>query len=228
MAALVLLSGITDWLSARVRQVLGAPARLEVNLAPGCEAQAAQLTRAAPSSRGLLALLGLAVLVVPLALVYLQPDFGRLVSPRTQALLGQMLAEMFPPDLSGDQIARLLQLSLQTLAMSIVAMAIAGLFGLALAHPAARRESGPRWPYWLTRGGLLVLRAVPAPVWALLFLFVMFPGPLPGALALAVHNLGILGRLIAEAVENVDQRPTRALQHAGAPPPTLSSMALCR
>jgi len=218
IAALVLLSGITDWLSARVRQVLGAPARLEVNLAPGCEAQAAQLTRAAPSSRGLLALLGLAVLVVPLALVYLQPDFGRLVSPRTQALLGQMLAEMFPPDLSGDQIARLLQLSLQTLAMSIVAMAIAGLLGLALAHPAARRERGPRWPYWLTRGGLLVLRAVPAPVWALLFLFVMFPGPLPGALALAVHNLGILGRLIAEAVENVDQRPTRALQHAGAPP----------
>jgi len=41
---------------------------------------------------------------------------------------------------------------------------------------------------------------------------------LPGALALAVHNLGILGRLIAEALENVDQRPTRALQHAGAPP----------
>jgi phosphonate transport system permease protein len=97
-------------------------------------------------------------------------------------------------------------------------MAIAGLLGIALAQLAVRRSSGLRWLYLLSRGGLLFLRAIPAPVWALLFLFVMFPGPLPGALALAMHNLGILGRLIAEAVENVDQRPMWAIQHAGAPP----------
>jgi len=218
MAALLMLSGTTDWLSARVRQSLGAPARLEVNLAPGCDAQAASLARATPSSRGLLALLASAILLVPLSLLYLQPDFGRLVSPRTQMLLDQMLREMFPPDLSGDQVLRLLQLSSQTLAMSIVAMAIAGLLGIALAQLAVRRSSGLRWLYLLSRGGLLFLRAIPAPVWALLFLFVMFPGPLPGALALAMHNLGILGRLIAEAVENVDQRPMWAIQHAGAPP----------
>jgi len=217
MAALVVLSGATDWLSARVRRALGAPTRLEVTLAPGCDAQAASLARATPSSRGLLILLVLGIALVPLSLLYLRPDFGRLFSPRTQALLGQMLSEMFPPDLSGDQIVRLFQLSSQTLAMSIFAMTIAGLLGLALAQPAARRERGPRWPYWLTRGGLLFLRAIPAPVWALLFLFVLFPGPLPGALALAMHNLGIVGRLIAEAVENVDQRPMRALQHGGAP-----------
>jgi phosphonate transport system permease protein len=218
MAALLVLSGTTDWLSARVRRALGAPARLEVNLAAGCEAQAAGLARTSPSSRGLLLLLASAALLVPLSLLYLQPDFGRLVSPRTQALLGQMLREMFPPDLSSEQAIRMLQLSLQTLSMSIVAMAIAGLLGIVLAQLAARRSGGLRWPYWVTRGGLLFLRAIPAPVWALLFLFVMFPGPLPGALALAVHNLGILGRLIAEAVENVDQRPMRALQHAGASP----------
>ncbi|MCL6509159.1 MAG: ABC transporter permease subunit [Anaerolineae bacterium] len=218
IAALIALSGATDWLSARVRQVLGAPTRLEVNLAPGCDAQAAALARATPSSRTLLGLLVVGAALVPLSLLYIRPDFGRLFSPRTQMLFGQMVREMFPPDLSAENMASLLQLSLQTLAMSIFAIAVAGAFGIVLAQPAARRAMGARWPYWLARGSLLFLRAIPAPVWALLFLFVMFPGPLPGALAIAVHNLGILGRLIAEAVENVDQRPMRVLRHGGTPP----------
>jgi phosphonate transport system permease protein len=45
----------------------------------------------------------------------------------------------------------------------------------------------------------------------------MYPGPLPGALALAAYNLGILGRLMAEGVENLDPAPTEALTTAGAP-----------
>jgi phosphonate transport system permease protein len=48
------------------------------------------------------------------------------------------------------------------------------------------------------------------------FLFVMFPGILPGALALGVHNFGILGRLMAEVNENLDDRPVRALRALGA------------
>jgi phosphonate transport system permease protein len=68
------------------------------------------------------------------------------------------------------------------------------------------------------RGVLLLLRAVPPPVWALVLLFVLLPGVLPGALALAVYTLGVLGRLAAEAREEVDPRPRAALQAAGASP----------
>jgi phosphonate transport system permease protein len=67
-----------------------------------------------------------------------------------------------------------------------------------------------------TRGGLLVARAISEPIWALIFLFVLFPGILPGALGLGLYNLGILGRLIAEVTENLDVRPLRALQAQGA------------
>jgi phosphonate transport system permease protein len=67
------------------------------------------------------------------------------------------------------------------------------------------------------RLALLVTRAIPPPVWALLLLFVVFPGPLPGALALGIYNFGILGRLMAEVVENLDARPEESLRASGAP-----------
>ncbi len=55
--------------------------------------------------------------------------------------------------------------------------------------------------------------------WALIFLFVLFPGILPGAIALALHNLGILGRLMAEVTENLDECPLRSLKALGATAP---------
>jgi phosphonate transport system permease protein len=70
-----------------------------------------------------------------------------------------------------------------------------------------------------TRFLLLFVRAVPEPIWALIFLFVLFPGILPGAIALALHNLGILGRLMAEVTENLDERPLRSLKGLGATAP---------
>jgi phosphonate transport system permease protein len=78
-----------------------------------------------------------------------------------------------------------------------------------------------RWLAWLSfiaaRLLLLVGRAIPAPIWALLVLFVVFPGILPGAIALGLHNLGIVGRLMAEVNENLEPRPLLALRAQGAP-----------
>lgn len=68
-----------------------------------------------------------------------------------------------------------------------------------------------------SRAVLLLSRAIPAPIWALVALFVLFPGILPGAIALGLHNLGILGRLMAEVTENLDQRPLIALKAQGTP-----------
>ncbi|GIV84869.1 MAG: hypothetical protein KatS3mg052_1876 [Candidatus Roseilinea sp.] len=221
MAALLVLSGLTDWLSARIRRALGAPARLEVDMAADCATAAAARARATPASRALLALLAVAALLVPLSVGYIRPDFGKLFAPRTGMLLADLFDQMMPPDLSPAVVGTLLGLSAQTLAMSVVAIAVAGAFGLGLAYVAARparRTRGAWLVYSLARFVLLCCRAIPAPVWALLILFVIFPGPLPGALAIAVHNLGVLGRLIAEAVENADAQPSHALKSAGAPP----------
>jgi phosphonate transport system permease protein len=53
-------------------------------------------------------------------------------------------------------------------------------------------------------------------VWALVALFVFVPGILPGAVALGVYTAGVLGRLMAESIENLDRRAARALRAQGA------------
>jgi phosphonate transport system permease protein len=75
------------------------------------------------------------------------------------------------------------------------------------------------WPWaWLqpllrTLG--LFARLLPPPLTALLLLFVLKPGLLPAALALAFHNAGILGRLFLEGLDGQDPRPELALKAAG-------------
>ena len=59
-------------------------------------------------------------------------------------------------------------------------------------------------------------RGVPELLWAMLIVFVFSPSILPGAIALGLHNYGIVGKLSAEVVEDLDPRPTRALRTAGA------------
>jgi phosphonate transport system permease protein len=169
--------------------------------------------------------------LVVVAVVHLGVDISTLWSPRARALAADLVASSVPPDLGSGQLVTLARLSLETLSMAIVATALAWTGGLALAFAAAgtlapvdggagglARRGLRRVAAAATRGFLLVCRAVPPPVGALLVLFVLFPGPLPGALALAVYNLGILGRLMAEVVDNLDARPVRALRSSGAAP----------
>jgi phosphonate transport system permease protein len=69
-------------------------------------------------------------------------------------------------------------------------------------------------------------RAVPELVWALLLVLVMPAGPVTGALALGIHNLGILGKLGSEVVENLDPGPARSLRAGGGGPLQLLAYAV--
>ena len=106
--------------------------------------------------------------------------------------------------------------------MSFLAITGAGLGGIMLSFPAAfKPQNQPTgWIFYskvlIIRLFLLIIRAIPAPIWALILLYIFFPGILPGSIALAIYNLGVLGRLMAEAVENLDDRPARSLQSLGA------------
>ena len=162
-------------------------------------------------------LVGGLVLVVA-GFVHLGPDLGRLFSAATRALLADVAGASWPPSLPADGWGGLGQRALDTLAMSLLAIALASALAVGAAFLAAR--GGGSLPRRLAAGVarllLLVTRAVPPPVWALLVLFVLFPGPLPGAVALGIYNFGILGRLMAEVVENLDPRPGAALREGGA------------
>uniref|UniRef100_UPI0005C29C06 PhnE/PtxC family ABC transporter permease n=1 Tax=Pseudacidovorax intermedius TaxID=433924 RepID=UPI0005C29C06 len=62
---------------------------------------------------------------------------------------------------------------------------------------------------------LMGLRAIPEIVWALLFVRAMGLGPAAGVLALAVTYGGMLGKVYAEILESVDNRPAQALLESG-------------
>lgn len=158
------------------------------------------------------------VVLIVVSAAQLRPDLGRLFTARTRALLGDILNSSWPPSPPADGWGGLAQRSLDTFSMSLLAIALASSLAVLVAFVAARSgvSRRRRLASAAARLTLLVTRAIPPPVWALLVLFILFPGPLPGAVALGVYNFGILGRLMSEVVENLDARPTAALKEAGA------------
>ncbi len=217
MFALLLLSGGTDFFSGLLRQRLGVPSRLDLNV---LNLKQQKLLRERDPVVTFSVLGAVALLIF--SFWYVKADFTKLWAPRSAQLLAGVFHDLFPPDVS--QLNQMLTLSAQTLAMSILASTAAGLGGILLSFPAARGDKSiqnskfkiQNSRFLLTRFLLLFARAVPEPIWALIFLFVLFPGILPGAIALAIHNLGILGRLMAEVIENLDERPLRSLKALGA------------
>ncbi|MGY1717191.1 PhnE/PtxC family ABC transporter permease [Geodermatophilus sp. SYSU D01106] len=152
---------------------------------------------------------------------YLAPTPASLGSARTREQAAYVLGAAWPPAADGDLLREVGRLAVVTVQMSVLAVALALAGAVLLAGVAARPPAagpGRRLAGALVRAALLVLRAVPPPVWALVFVFVLLPGVLPGALALGVYTLGVLGRLAGEAVEEADPRPRAALTALGARP----------
>jgi phosphonate transport system permease protein len=153
---------------------------------------------------------------------YLAVSPATLFAARTGEQLAYVLGAAWPPDTEGPLLASIARLAVDTVQMSVIAIAVATAGAVLLAGLAAHPDvgAGPvrRLTGWAVRAVLLLLRAVPPPVWALVVLFVLLPGVLPGALALGVYTLGVLGRLAAEATEELDPRPRAALAALGAGP----------
>ncbi|MFM7312228.1 MAG: ABC transporter permease subunit [Cyanobium sp.] len=68
------------------------------------------------------------------------------------------------------------------------------------------------------RFGWALARLWPPPLTVLLLLFVLQPGVLPAALALGLHNGGILGRLLLESLQDRPSAASEALRMAGSGP----------
>jgi len=153
---------------------------------------------------------------------YLALSPATLVADRTGEQLRYVLSAAWPPDTDGPLLRSIASAAVDTVQMSVIAIAVATVGAVLLAGPAAHPPRGASVLRRLTgtavRVALLLLRAVPPPVWALVLLFVLLPGVLPGALALGVYTLGVLGRLAAEASEELDPRPRAALTALGAGP----------
>ena len=143
-------------------------------------------------------------------------DLGRLFTLDAAHELGRYFLSFFPPDVSTGYLAKVASASLETLAVSAVGTTLAAACALALALPASGRYGVTMRR--CTRFLLNLLRSVPELVWAALTVLAAGLGPFAGALALAAHTSGVLGRLFAEALENTPPAPALALVETGAAP----------
>lgn len=110
---------------------------------------------------------------------------------------------------------RWLRMLFDTLVMAFLGTLLGGLGAVLMSFVAARNLSPHPAAFFLVRRLLEVARAVPELVYALIFVYAFGLGPLPGVLAIAVHSLGVLGKLFAEANENADMRPVEGVRAAG-------------
>jgi phosphonate transport system permease protein len=143
-------------------------------------------------------------------------QWRQLFSMDALASMARFVGEFFPPDTSPAFLQRVAVATWETFAMSAFGTLLAAALGLALAVPAARLHAqDASWARSPTRLLLNALRSIPELVWAGLLLIAAGLGPFAGTLALALHTAGVLGRLFAEALENVPPGPAQALRNHG-------------
>ena len=124
------------------------------------------------------------------------------------------------PDFSAKTMGTLMPDMFETIEIALLGTLISILFAFPLSFLAARNIVGSK-PAGLTIFGIVrflfdFLSAIPALVVALIFTTIVGVGPAAGVLALGFNSIGMIGRLFAEALENVDRGPIEALQATGA------------
>ncbi len=130
------------------------------------------------------------------------------------AQLADLLGRMIPPDwaFAGAVINPLLQ----TVNIATLGTAFAVLLALPVAFLAARNTTLNRATYLLGRLVIVVSRSVDSLIWALIFIIIVGPGSLAGALAVAVRSIGFVAKLFAEGIEEIDRRQVEAVTATGA------------
>jgi phosphonate transport system permease protein len=103
----------------------------------------------------------------------------------------------------------------QSVEMAILATVMAVAVAFPLSFMAAKTTTAHPALMFVTRRFFELLRTIPDIVLALIFVFAFGIGPLAGVLAIAIHATGALGKLFAEAIENVDEKPLEGVRAAG-------------
>ena len=181
------------------------------------EAERATLWRAKPAAGGwstalrfVMLLAGLCIVVQSLIVVEARPQ-DLITGVHGMA---DLLRRSFPPDFS--QLRNSLWPTLETVDIALFGTMAGVVMALPMAILGAANVSPSRPLYYVARAIIGVTRAVPDLVWALLFVTAVGLGPFPGGLALAVHSIGMLGRLFSEVIEQMDMGPVEALTLTGA------------
>lgn len=126
---------------------------------------------------------------------------------------GSFFQRTWPPDFSNWQ--SVLELLLETLVMAAAGTALGTSMGLGLATLAAR-TSGFIVLRQISRFLIVFFRSIPDLVLAMILVAMVGLGPGAGALALALGSIGMIGRLMTQAIEDVGGDIVRTAKSTGA------------
>lgn len=131
--------------------------------------------------------------------------------------LGRVLSFMFPPHVWTEwrQIADILNGLGETLAMAFLGTALGALVAFPLSFLGAKNINRLAFLRFGVRRGFDVIRAFETLILALVFIRAFGLGPLPGVLAIAVSEIGVLAKLYAEAIENTSNKPVEGVVASG-------------
>jgi phosphonate transport system permease protein len=131
--------------------------------------------------------------------------------------LGATLGKMFfPPD--WGFFAEVAKGLVQSLQIAALGTAIAALLALPFGVLAARNLTRSPVPSGIGKFLLNAIRTFPEILLAIAFIGAVGPGPFAGVLAVAIHSIGMVGKLYAERIETVDKGALEALAAVGASP----------
>jgi phosphonate transport system permease protein len=102
-----------------------------------------------------------------------------------------------------------------SIAMAWIGTLIGAVFAVPLSFLAAENLVG-RPVAWVTRQLFNIIRSVPEIIVALMFVPMFGLTPMAGVLAIGVHSVGSLGKLLYEIIEGIDRGPIEAADAVGA------------
>ncbi|XPV75034.1 MAG: phosphonate ABC transporter, permease protein PhnE [Desulfovibrio sp.] len=126
----------------------------------------------------------------------------------------RFIGELFPPNF--DRWKLLVENLLETIEIAIIASAAGILLSLPVGLLAARNLMPPiaTWP---ARTFICICRSFHPVIFAILFVKAVGFGPMAGILTLIFASIGFIGKLFAEAIEEISLKPVEACKAAGAP-----------
>ena len=126
----------------------------------------------------------------------------------------RFIGRMLPPSIA--QPDALLKGLTESLEIAILASALGILISLPIGLAAARNLM-PAWVTWPARALIAMCRSFHPVIVAILFVKAVGFGALAGILALAVGSVGFIGKLFADAIEEISLKQVEAVRATGAP-----------
>jgi phosphonate transport system permease protein len=125
-----------------------------------------------------------------------------------------LFKRMYPPEFADTD--RIISLTFETLWIALLGTFGAVILSYPLAIGAAANTTKHPIIRFLCRGIITLSRAIPELILAAIFVVAYGPGPFCGILALAVHSIGMIGRLFSDSIEEASEASGEAVTSVGA------------